>query len=64
MEQLGLAELAPVLAACDIPVLTPRLAANPTDAATPAAELGRPAALKIASPDVTHKADVGGIGSV
>ena len=42
---------------------TPRLkvAASATDAAAMARELGTPVALKIASPDIVHKSDVGGV---
>lgn len=44
-------------------ISTPRLklAANAADAATAARELGGPVALKIASPDILHKSDVGGV---
>jgi acetyltransferase len=42
---------------------TPRLkvAASAADAAAAARELGVPVALKIASPDILHKSDVGGV---
>jgi acetyltransferase len=59
--RLGLAELLPILAAYRIPVLTPRLAENPQAAAAVARDLGQPVALKIASPDISHKTDVGGV---
>lgn len=37
------------------------VAATPEDAAAAAARLGGPAALKIVSPDIVHKSDVGGV---
>jgi acetyltransferase len=61
VERPGLVELSPILAAYRIPVLTPRLAGSPEAAAALAAELGRPVALKVASPDISHKTDVGGV---
>ncbi len=60
-ERLGLAELAPLLIAYDIPILTPRLARSPEEAAALAAQLACPVALKIASADISHKTDVGGV---
>jgi acetyltransferase len=60
-ERLGLAELMPLLLAYGIPVLTPRLAGTPEEAAAVAGALGAPVALKIASPDIVHKSDVGGV---
>jgi acetyltransferase len=50
-----------VLAAYGIPVVETRIAADPSEAAAVAAELGFPVALKLLSPDVTHKSDVGGV---
>jgi acetate---CoA ligase (ADP-forming) subunit beta len=38
-----------------------RLAANAAEAVTTAREMGFPVALKIVSPDITHKSDVGGV---
>ena len=61
LDQLGLAELTPLLLAYRIPVLAPRPAATPDEAAAVASELGCPVALKIASPDIPHKTDVGGV---
>jgi acetyltransferase len=60
-DRLGLAELTPLLLAYRIPVLAPRPAATPDEAAAVAGELGCPVALKIASPDIQHKTDVGGV---
>ena len=50
-----------VLKAYGIPVLETRIAADPADAARIAQEIGGPVALKILSPDITHKSDVGGV---
>jgi acetyltransferase len=44
-----------------IPVVATRLAASVADAVAAARALGFPAALKIASPDIAHKSDVGGV---
>jgi acetyltransferase len=59
--RLGLLELAPLLAAYGIPVLAPRLARTPDEAAAIAGEVGLPAALKIFSPDISHKTEVEGV---
>ena len=61
VERLGLSELTPLLAAYGIPVLVPRLAGTAGEAAAAAGELGCPVALKIVSPDISHKTDVGGV---
>ncbi len=50
-----------VLAAYGISTSPTRLAKTPHDAAAAAAEIGGPVALKISSPDITHKSDVGGV---
>jgi acetyltransferase len=50
-----------VLAAYGVPVTPTRIARDAAEAAAMAAALGRPAALKILSPDITHKTDVGGV---
>ncbi len=50
-----------VLAAYGIPVVATRVAASALEARRIAAELGFPVALKILSPDITHKSDVGGV---
>jgi acetyltransferase len=44
-----------------IPSMQPRLASTPDQAAELAEEIGYPVALKIASPQITHKSDVGGV---
>ncbi|MBM3568000.1 MAG: bifunctional acetate--CoA ligase family protein/GNAT family N-acetyltransferase [Alphaproteobacteria bacterium] len=50
-----------VLAAYGLPVVTTREAADVESARTIAAEIGYPVALKILSPDISHKSDVGGV---
>ena len=54
-------ELAPLLAAYDIPLPPAVLVKTAVDAAEAAQEMGFPVALKIASPDIAHKSDVGGV---
>lgn len=44
-----------------VPVVTARLATNADEAIQIAAEFGEPVALKIASPDIAHKSEVGGV---
>ncbi len=60
-ERLGLLDLQPALAAYGIRVAQARLATTAEDAAAAAAQIGFPIALKIVSPDITHKTDVGGV---
>lgn len=50
-----------VLAAYSIPVVDTRIARTIEEAVNVAAQIGFPVALKILSPDVTHKSDVGGV---
>lgn len=50
-----------ILAAYGIPVIVTRVAKAPWEAAAIAAEIGGAVALKILSPDITHKSDVGGV---
>ena len=50
-----------VLAAFRIPISRTVLARSAGEAMLLAEELGLPVALKIASPDITHKSDVGGV---
>jgi acetyltransferase len=50
-----------VLSAFGIPVVATRTAATPEEAAAQAAEIGGTVALKIISPDITHKGVVGGV---
>ena len=44
-----------------IPVVETRLATSKAQAATIAQEMGLPVVLKIVSPEITHKSDVGGV---
>jgi acetyltransferase len=50
-----------VLRTYGIPVVATRIATSPENAARLAGEMGFPVALKILSPDVTHKTDIGGV---
>ena len=50
-----------VLEAYGIPTVGTRVAADPGEAAAVARAIGFPVALKILSPDITHKSDVGGV---
>jgi acetyltransferase len=50
-----------ILAAYGIPVVPARVARTPEEAAAVAAEIGVPVALKILSPDIQHKSEVGGV---
>ena len=61
-EWLGDADAMALLAAYGVPVVpTRRVAADAGAAAAAAGEIGYPVALKIASPDILHKSDVGGV---
>jgi acetyltransferase len=50
-----------VLAAYGIPVVETHTARDPQEAVRVAQEIGFPVAVKILSPDITHKSDVGGV---
>ena len=50
-----------VLAAYGIPIVETRIVRTVEDALRVAKEIGYPVALKIVSPDITHKSDVGGV---
>ena len=50
-----------LLSAFHIPVTQTLLARTPTEAMMIASQLGYPVALKIDSPDISHKSDVGGV---
>jgi acetyltransferase len=58
---LGMRELAPALEAAGIPVVPTRFSPTAAEAAAGAAAVGTPAVLKIVSPDVSHKTEVGGV---
>ena len=57
---LGL-EALPVLEAYGIPTLKYEIATSSGDAARVAREIGYPVVMKIVSPDIIHKSDVGGV---
>jgi acetyltransferase len=50
-----------VLASYGIPLVASECAVDPAGAASVAAGIGFPVALKILSPDITHKTDIGGV---
>jgi acetyltransferase len=50
-----------LLDAYEIPVIRPLPALSADDAVAVAADIGYPVALKVRSPEVTHKTDVGGV---
>jgi acetyltransferase len=54
-------EVLGVLDAYGIPTAPARLAHDPEDAARAAAEIGFPVALKVVSPQIVHKTEVGGV---
>ncbi|MHC4252596.1 MAG: acetate--CoA ligase family protein, partial [Planctomycetota bacterium] len=58
---LGEVEATEVVAAYGLPTLPARLATTAEEAAAAATEVGFPVAMKITSPDVIHKFDVGGV---
>jgi acetate---CoA ligase (ADP-forming) len=60
-DQLSTAEAMEVLAAYGIPTIGSHVARSAAEAAALAAELGLPAVLKVQSPDIVHKTDVGGV---
>ncbi|HZZ87711.1 MAG TPA: acetate--CoA ligase family protein [Caulobacteraceae bacterium] len=55
------AEAKTLLAAYGVPVLATEAATDPAEAARIAGRIGGSIALKILSPDITHKSDVGGV---
>ena len=59
--QLGEAEARPILAAYGIAQPRAELARSADEAGRLAAEIGFPVALKIVSPDIFHKSEVGGV---
>jgi acyl-CoA synthetase (NDP forming) len=60
-EAVGEHEAKRILARAGIAVLPEELAPDPRAAAQAAARLGFPVAMKIASPDILHKTEVGGV---
>ena len=59
--KLGEFEALELVAAYGIATVPTRLVAGPEEAAQAAAELGCPVAVKVVSPDLVHKTDVGGV---
>jgi acetyltransferase len=61
-EWLSEPEAKALLAACGVPIVGTRVVAPSADAAAAAAQaIGYPVVLKLLSPEVTHKSDVGGV---
>jgi acetyltransferase len=60
-ETLSNAEAKAILRAFKVPVLPSINAQNPADALVAAENVGLPVAMKINSPDILHKSDVGGV---
>jgi acetyl coenzyme A synthetase (ADP forming)-like protein len=60
-EFLPLADALAILRAYGIPVIEHRTARSPDEAAAAARELGFPVALKVLSPEIVHKTELGGV---
>jgi acetate---CoA ligase (ADP-forming) len=60
-EHLTTEEALGILRAYGIPTAGSRIAANADEAAAAAEEVGLPAVLKVLSPDIVHKTDIGGV---
>lgn len=60
-ESLGEVDTRPILEAYGIPLVKGGFAANAEEAAALAEEIGSPVVMKIVSPELLHKSDVGGI---
>ena len=60
-EQLHQSEALALCAAYGIPTVRARPARSPDEAATVAGALGFPVVMKVISPDIVHKSDVGGV---
>ena len=58
---LGERETKEVLAGFGLPLVSDKLATTAAEAARAAEEAGRPVVMKIASPDILHKTDIGGV---
>jgi len=59
--QIGDAEARAIMEAYGIPVPRSKLCATPEEAVAFANEIGYPVVMKIASPDILHKTDIGGV---
>jgi acetyltransferase len=60
-KRLGMFELQPVLEAYGIRCAAVRHACTPAEAGAVATSLGFPVAIKVQSPDISHKTDAGGV---
>lgn len=60
-EQLTTMEAKEILKAFNIPTISTREAGSAREAVSAAEEVGYPVVLKISSPELTHKSDVGGV---
>ncbi|MCC7492786.1 MAG: bifunctional acetate--CoA ligase family protein/GNAT family N-acetyltransferase [Fimbriimonadaceae bacterium] len=60
-DMLSEPEAKSVLAAYGVPVVQTRTAATPAEAAVVAEQIGFPVVIKIISPQLSHKSDVGGV---
>jgi acetyltransferase len=60
-EQLTEPEAKALLKACGVPIVASEIAATPEEAGEVAQRLGGAVALKIHSPDISHKSDSGGV---
>ena len=58
---LSEAEAKELLAGAGVPVTETRVATSADDAVALAEEFGYPVVLKVVSPDIAHKSDVGGV---
>lgn len=58
---LPLTDALAILRAYGIPIIEHRAARSPEEAAAAARELGFPIALKVLSPDIVHKTEIGGV---
>jgi acetyltransferase len=59
--QMGDAEAREILEACGIPVPASRMCRSAEEAVGFAESIGYPVVMKIASPDILHKTDIGGV---
>lgn len=59
--RIGFLEGAPICEAYGIPAIRSTLVATPDEAGLAARALGFPVALKIVSPDIPHKTEIGGV---
>ncbi|MGO4476449.1 bifunctional acetate--CoA ligase family protein/GNAT family N-acetyltransferase [Massilia sp. 2TAF26] len=59
--RVGEADAKAILAAYGIPVVRTEVVSDPVEAVRAAGRIGYPVALKILSPDIAHKSDVGGV---